>query len=250
MATVDARQISARLAVHATVRHMTTEDERLGLLLRAIRRRTNQTQAALAETADIPRRDVMRIEAGQAGEVQLDRVRRAFEAVDGRLRTVAWWHGAAADRLLDERHAAIGERVVAVLAHRGWLRAMEVTFSEWGERGSIDILAAHPTTRAALVGEIKGSLGSLEETNRTLDAKVRLAPKLVLQRFGWLPSSVSRVLILPRDSTVRRIVEGHSATMDSLYPARSREIRAWLRNPEGAISGIWFVSEVRDRDVG
>lgn len=229
---------------------MSTADERLGLLLRTIRRRTGRTQAALAAAAGIPRRDVMRIEAGRAGEVELDRVRRAFAAVEARLRTIAWWNGAAADRLLDERHAAISERAVAVLARRGWLRAMEVTFSEWGERGSIDILAAHPSKRAAMVGEVKGSFGSLEETNRTLDAKVRLAPKLVLERFGWAPSSVSRVLILPNDNTVRRIVERHSATMDSLYPARSRDIRAWLRNPQGPISGIWFVSEVRDRNFG
>jgi hypothetical protein len=97
-----------------------------------------------------------------------------------------------------------------------------------------------------VVIEVKGSLGSLEEMNRTLDAKVRLAPKLVLERFGWRPSSVSRLLLLPEDRTLRRIIDRHGATMASLYPLRGQAVRAWLRNPNGAIGGIWFLSEVRD----
>jgi hypothetical protein len=32
----------------------------------------------------------------------------------------------------------------------------------------------------------------------------------------------------------------------SIYPARTREVRAWLRTPDGSIPGIWFVSDGPD----
>ena len=47
----------------------------------------------------------------------------------------------------------------------------------------------------------------------------------------------------PQDSTVRRVVAAHAATLDSAYPARGREICRWLRAPGRALRGIWFLSE-------
>jgi DNA-binding XRE family transcriptional regulator len=51
------------------------EDERAGRLLREIRRRSHQTQAQIASTAQVPRTDVMKIEAGRVAEVRLERTR-------------------------------------------------------------------------------------------------------------------------------------------------------------------------------
>jgi hypothetical protein len=228
---------------------MSADDERLGLLLRTIRRHSSQTQEGLAAAAGVPVRDVMKVEAGRVGEVRLDRVRRLFLAAGGQARLTAWWNGAAADRLLDARHAALVERATQILTRRGWQIAVEATFSEYGERGSIDLLGAYPKLRTVAVCEIKTSIGSLEETNRMLDIKVRLAPKLVVERFGWRPTHVGRLLVLPDDSTIRRIVTRHAATMDSLYPARSRDVRAWLREPDQPIRGIWFLSEPQNRQT-
>lgn len=191
-----------------------------------------------------PERTSTEIESGRGGEIPLDRIRRVFEAAGARARLTAWWHGAAADRLLDERHAALVERVLTVLARRRWETAVEVTFSEFGERGSIDILGTHVASRSVAVCEIKSTLGSLEETNRVLDVKVRLAAKLIVARFGWRPLAVSRLLIVPDDMTIRRTIERHRLTMARVYPERSRGVRAWLRNPHGPIAGIWFLSEV------
>ncbi|HUG49211.1 MAG TPA: hypothetical protein VMP67_12460 [Candidatus Limnocylindria bacterium] len=151
--------------------------------------------------------------------------------------------------MLDERHAALVERALRVYVSRGWQAAVEVTYSEWGERGSIDLLCGHPGTRSAVVNEIKTSFGSLEETNRLLDVKVRLASKLIEKRFGWQPLVVSRVLVLPADDALRRVVSRHGHTMDSAYPARSREVRAWIRRPSGTLRGIWFLSEVANADT-
>jgi len=190
----------------------------------------------------------MRIEGGRAGEVRLHRIRAAFEALGGRARLTAWWNGAAADRLLDARHARLVESALRILARRGFVTASEVTFADYGERGSIDVLALHETERMAVVGEVKASIGSLEETNRVLDVKVRLGAKIVRSRFGVLPQAVARVLFLPEDRTIRRLIAAHSATMRAIYPADSRQFRAWLRDPVQPISAIWFLSEVARGD--
>jgi transcriptional regulator with XRE-family HTH domain len=224
---------------------MHKDDERLAELIRAIRRELGQTQVQLAVSAGIPLNDVKRIEAGVAGSVRLARIRKAFEAVDGRLYLSPWWRGAAADRLLDERHAELVERLVALLRERGWIVEFEVSFNEWGERGSIDVLAWHPTRHAVAVCEVKTAFGSLEETNRILDVKVRVAPVLIERRVGWRPAVVGRILVVPGSSTIRRTIANHAATMGSKYPARSLEVRAWLREPSIDLSAIYFLSDRR-----
>ncbi len=228
---------------------MHRDDERLAELVRAIRRELGQTQVQLAVSAGIPLNDVKRIEAGVAGSVRLARIRKAFEAVDGRLYLSPWWRGAAADRLLDERHAELVERLVALLRERGWIVEVEVSFNEWGERGSIDVLAWHPTKRAVAVCEVKTAFGSLEETNRILDVKVRVAPALIERRVGWRPAVVGRILVVPGSSTIRRTIAKHAATMAAKYPVRSLEVRAWLREPSTDLSGIYFLSDRRNGSV-
>jgi len=221
------------------------EDARVGRLLRAIRRSDQLTQRKLSEQANVPLLDLRRVERGQAGGIRLDRTRRLFAAAGGRARLSVWWNGAAADRLLDERHAAIVERLVDIVGRFGWLAAAEVTFAEYGERGSIDLLAAHSAQRAVAVFEVKSEIGSLEQMNRVLDVKARLAPKIAQAQFGWRPSVVARILVLPEDATLRRLMVRHQRTMAAIYPAGSREVRAWLRRPDGPLRGIWFLSDPR-----
>jgi hypothetical protein len=221
---------------------MNADDERTGRLLRLIRQRSGITQVALAKRARVPLGAVRLTEAGRAGEVRVDRVRSICEAVNGRARLVVTWHGAEADRLLDERHAALVERVVRLLRYRGWDVFVEFSFAEFGERGSIDVLGVDSRTRAVAICEIKSVFGSLESTNRSLDVKVRLAPTIVFKKFGWRPRIVGRLLIVPRDATILRTIERHSSTMLALYPGRGREVRAWLRDPSQPLSAIWFVS--------
>lgn len=222
---------------------MNEEDARLGRLVRLIRQQAGMTQVQLAAAAKIPLSDVKLVEAGNATVVRLGRIRSMLEALDARARLVPWWKGAAADRLLDERHAAIAERSAGYFPRPPWETHMEVSFAEYGERGSIDILGANHAALAVAVCEVKSVIGSLEETNRMLDVKVRLAPTIAFKRLGWRPKVVGRILILPRDSTVQRVIAEHPITMGGLYPARAREIRAWLRDPAKPIRGLWFVSD-------
>lgn len=222
---------------------LAADDIRLGQVTRALRRRLDLRQEDVARLARCSRRTVARIEAGEAGRVTGDVLRSVVAALGARVRTSAWWNGAALDRILDERHAALVERAIAVLRSRGWETAAEVTFSTYGERGSIDVMAGRAAKRSLLVCEVKTAFGSLEETHRSLDAKERLAPALCRERFDWSPTTTSRILILPDDRTLRRVVDRHALTMASVYPARSREVRRWLREPAGRMRGIWFLSE-------
>ena len=226
------------------------DDLKLAQLLRAIRRDAGVTQIELARLAGIPVGDVITIEAGAAGEVRLDRVRDAFAVLDARVGVTGWWHGARGDQLLDVAHAAIVETVAAVFVRRGWRVRPEFSFAVFGERGSVDLFAAHERSKVVAVCEIKSAFGSLEETNRTLDMKVRLAPKLSKDAFGFHPDAVGRLLIVPDTSATRGLVRKHETTMDLIYPERSRAIRQWIRHPSGPLAGIWFLSNLGNGKTG
>ena len=58
------------------------------------------------------------------------------------------------ERLIDEAHAEAVAAVALTLESLGWTVAVEVTYSEYGERGSIDLLALRAERRAALVVEV------------------------------------------------------------------------------------------------
>jgi transcriptional regulator with XRE-family HTH domain len=225
------------------------DDERLAQLYRKLRRQNGLSQEEIAIGTGIPLRDVRRLEAGEADKIAFGRIRQLFTQLDARARISVWWKGAALDRLLDEEHAAMVERGAVLIAGYGWAVPTEVTFSEYGERGSIDILAHRKEAMAAAVCEVKSLFGSLEELNRSLDLKVRLAPTICLERFGWRPKHVARLVIVPSVSSTRRVVASHAQTMDELYPARAWEIRRWLRKPDSNLGGIWFLSNPRHATI-
>jgi hypothetical protein len=120
-----------------------------------------------------------------------------------------------------------------------------VSFNEWGERGSIDFLGADETRRAILIGEAKSAWGSLEETLRALDVKVRLAPKIAVDRFGWEPRALGVVLAFPEIGSTRRIAGRYAATLLAAFPARNKAVGAWLRQPVGPLRGLWFLPTER-----
>ena len=149
---------------------------------------------------------------------------------------------AEVSRLLDEGHAAIVERVLRVLAGSGWEATAEYTFSHYGERGSVDILAWHAATRTLLIIEIKTQLMDIQDVLSTLDRKVRLVPQLVAAGRGWRPSAIAKLLVVEESAVARRVVRSHAATFHAALPERSRRARSWLAAPSGPFAGIWFLS--------
>lgn len=103
-------------------------------------------------------------------------------------------------RLLDEEHAAIVETMAASLAEAGWQVEAESSYSEYGERGRIDLLAFDQASRVLAVVEVKTELADLQELFGNLNAKARLAPG-VGRRNGW---NSSRVMTVPAAASGRR----------------------------------------------
>jgi hypothetical protein len=184
------------------------------------------------------------VERGHGSRLSGATLRRLFAAVDARWEPVVSWRGGEIERLLDAQHARLVGAVVRDLGRRDWIVEMEVTYSEFGERGSIDVLAWKKDVAVALVVEVKSELVSVEATLRKLDEKVRLIrDKLGVARFGARPRTVGRLLVLPRSSTERRRVDRAQAVLGTALPDRGDIVRAWLRAPDRSLNGILFVAD-------
>jgi transcriptional regulator with XRE-family HTH domain len=213
---------------------------RLGLAIRALRRRSRWTQERLAAEARVSQSAVSRVERGQLRHQTLHTVERIAEALGARASVRIYWHGEDLDRLLDAAHAGLVEEVVRLLAAYGWEVVPEVTFNDFGERGSIDLLAFHPEHGALLVIEVKSVVPDMQAMLAGIDRKVRVAPKLATAR-GWKVRSVSRLLVVGDDRTSRRRLARHGATVDAVLPLRSVAVQRWVRRPSGSIAGVLFL---------
>jgi transcriptional regulator with XRE-family HTH domain len=223
-------------------------DERTtGLVLRALRRRRGWRQRDLADRSDCSQALVSAIEAGHVGATTIDRLRRIFLALDARIELAPRWRGADLERLIDEAHAAVVAEVARRLERADWTAVIEVTYSEFGERGSIDVLGLSPSRRAALVVEVKTEIGSAEAVARKLDEKARLAPRIVEDRFAWRPVAIGRVLAMPEASRLRRLFAA-TPILARTFPADAATLRRWLRAPGGALAAAWFLSEISVRN--
>ncbi|HEU0242331.1 MAG TPA: helix-turn-helix domain-containing protein [Candidatus Limnocylindrales bacterium] len=218
-------------------------DVTLGRALRAIRQRSGLRQVDVGRRAGVTQQLVSRIELGHVAEVTVATARKVFAAAGADYVGHVTWRGGSLDRLLDEGHADVVGTVITLLRRRGWTVLTEVTFSQWGERGSIDVLAWHSGTRTLLVVEVKTEITSAEETLRRLDVKVRLAPGIARDRFGASPRAIARLLVVADRSTNRRRVDRLAAVFDGAFPVRGDAVRSWMHAPVGTIDGLLFVGE-------
>jgi transcriptional regulator with XRE-family HTH domain len=216
-------------------------DLAIGRSLRALRHRLDLRQADVAARAGVSQQLVSRLERGRIGGVATRTIRRVFAALDADVVTVIRWRGGDLDRLLDEGHADIVGRMAELLQSKGWEVLPEATFSEWGERGSIDLLAWHEATRTILIVEVKTEIASAEELMRRHDVKVRLAPTIARERFGQTPVAIGRLLVVTHSPTNRRRVARLHPVLGGAYPNRGRDVRRWIASPHGSIAGLVFV---------
>lgn len=149
--------------------------------------------------------------------------------------------GAQLDRWVDEEHSAMVELVVDCLARVGWEVMVEFSFNDYGDRGSVDVLAWRAEVDALLVVEVKSRLANLQETCRSLDIKARVVPRLVAHARGWHPRLVGVVLVVPESTRERAAVARRVGTFAAAYPSRTLAVREWLRRPIGPLRGLWFL---------
>ncbi|MEX2184254.1 MAG: helix-turn-helix domain-containing protein [Chloroflexota bacterium] len=212
------------------------DDRRVGRALRQIRIHLGWRQADTAARAGVSQRTVSEIELGRLEHVGLDKVRRVAEVLDVRISIDAWWRSGRIDHLLDRVHAILVERTVRRLQAEGWIVRVEYTFNDYGERGSVDIIAWHPLERVLLFVEIKSRVDDVQELHSTFDRKVRIVPRLLKKEEGWEPREIGRVLVLAATKANRDVVERHRATFDSMWPERTTAVLHWIRHP-GSGSG-------------
>lgn len=215
---------------------------RLGLGIRALRRRRGWRQRDLAAAAGISQELVSLIERGHGDRVSVHVLIAVAAALDGRIVVQLRWRAGDLDRLLDADHALVSAAIVRQLLAQGWDTRVEVTYASARTAGSIDVLAWHPETRSLLVIEVKTEIASAEAMLRKMDEKFRLAASVARERFGWIAANVSSLLVIEDTSTNRRRIRGSVDLFTAALPIEGRGVRAWLAHPAGALSGRLFLS--------
>ena len=220
------------------------DDIRIGRILRALRRRRGWTQLELAERCRVSQQAISLVERGHGSQLAAATLRRIFSALEARWEPVVSWRGGELDRLLDEDHARLVAEVVRRLVALDWEVAVEVTYSEYGERGSVDVLGARREFLAMVVIEVKSDLTVMDATVRKTDEKERIVREsLGRKRFGFTPRCVARLLVLASTDTARRRVRTSATILGTAFPANGPAVRKWLRDPAGDLAGILFVSD-------
>ena len=179
----------------------------------------------------------------------LRRIESICRALGANLDVRVRWRGEGLDRLLDEAHARLVETIVKRLQSFAWECAVEVSFNDYGERGSIDVLAWHPSARALLVIEVKSVVPDVQATIFGLDRKARLGPKVAAAR-GWDMVTTSRLLVVRETSASRRRIGSVESVFEVAFPARGSEVRRWLRLPNRSLSGLLFLADSTPGRIG
>jgi transcriptional regulator with XRE-family HTH domain len=214
------------------------DEVRVGALFRALRIRRGWRQEDLAERAGVSRSAISRIERGHFGRTSLNTLRAVARALDATIDLVVRWQGADADRVLNAGHARLHEDIARLLdSITGWEHAPEVSFSIYGERGVIDILAFHAASRCLLVIELKTELASLEDLLTVMSRRRRLAAQIGAER-GWQARTVSTWVVIRESEANQRRIRRFPATLRAAFPANGHAIRSWLRHPAVAIDAL------------
>ena len=219
---------------------------RFGRAIRALRQRRRLRQDEVGAAAGVSRTLVSRVERGLISNVPFGTIVAVANAVGADVELLARWQGEQLDRLIDERHATTLDAAVRLLRGLGWEVEVEATYSIYGERGSIDLLAAKPERGIVLVVEVKASVPEASNPVIGLNRKARLAPQLATVR-GWPCRGVAQLLIVAESSTSRRRIARHGEIFGTALPVRGRDVPAWLANPTlPPIRGLLFVDVTKE----
>lgn len=223
------------------------DDAALGRAIRSLRHRRGWRQVDLASRCGVGRSLVSDIELGRAARYTFGTIRKVLAALGAELTVGVRWSGPGdLDRLLDRDHAALVRAWAELNESHGWEVWPEASFSVYGERGRIDLLAFHRSTGVLQVAEMKTGLWDLQETLGRLDMKVRLAPRLAADR-SWDVRSVVGALVIAEGRTARRRIEEH-AVLFRRYAVRGRAAKAFVARPTTDVTGILAFLSLPDSD--
>jgi transcriptional regulator with XRE-family HTH domain len=220
------------------------DGSRIGRGLRAIRIRANSTQKEIAGSAEVPRAVIASVERGDLARVRVGQLQAIAVALQADLDIVLRWNGTELDRLLNAGHSAMHELVVGTLTAAGWEVVPERSFSIWGERGVIDIVAWLAPSRTLLIVELKTEIVDVQRLIGTVDRYRRLAPQMV-RDLGWEPVTVGAWVAVAESPTNRRRLGEHAGVLRAAFPSDGRTVAGWLRRPSGPLLALSFLSDAR-----
>lgn len=224
---------------YATTAHdRYVDDQKVGVILRMARIRKNKRQCDVAADAGISAAAVARHERVDLAAVTHRALRQHAHAVGIRLELER--RGPASDVLRDDEHAAVVDHLKRWLESMGWETVVEASYSEYGERGRIDLLAHHAGLRVILVVEVKTAVIDAQGLFGSIDVKERLARTLAAKR-GWRPQSAGVLLAVTRTNTNERKI-ARLAGLFGAFRLRGAAARAWLNEPSGDARMLLFVS--------
>ena len=218
------------------------DDRRIGSVFRRLRLRRGWTQAEVARRARISDASYSEIERGHIDRMGIGRLRQVAEALEVQLSFEPRWRGASLDRLLSARHSAMTERVAKLLVEAGWDVKPEVSFSHFGERGVVDLVARHPPSAALLLVELKTDIVDVNDLLATMNRRHRLA-RVIADSCGWHYRSVSQWIVALQSRTNQRRLADHRTAIRAAFPVDGRAVRGWIEHPRGPIAAFWFLTD-------
>jgi transcriptional regulator with XRE-family HTH domain len=210
-------------------------DVEVARAFRAVRLRRGWRQLDVARRTGLSQTRISDLEAGDIGSFPLATLRRVGAVLEIDVTVAARWRGGELARLLDADHAALQSAIAHRFQRHAWEVLAERTFSHVSERGSIDLLARHPSTGVVAVIEIKTVVVDLQDLLARLDAKTRLAPT-VAAPLGWRPTTVVPCLFVTASTTARRRLVDH-APLFARFDVRGSAVRSWIQTP-GPAGGL------------
>jgi hypothetical protein len=179
---------------------------------------------------------ISRIERGHLDRLAFAALERVAGVLEIRLELVPRWRGGEVDRMLGRRHSLLHEAFARHLrAEPAWTFRPEVSYSVYGERGVIDMLAWHAERAMILVVEFKTELVDVNKLAETMDRRRRLAIRIG-EDLGWRPVAASCLVVLSGSRTNRRRVAEHRTILRAAFPAGGRRLAGWLRDPRESVS--------------
>lgn len=222
----------------------------MGRVLRMLRLRRDWRQSDVAEKARISSSAVGRHESGVIGSLSILEKHAAVFGLRVDVRVVG--RAGSLVRLGDEEHARIVETVAAWFREHGFRTETEASFSEWGERGRIDLLAFDPAAGALVIVEVKTQLLDLQDLFGSLNVKERLAATIA-ERRGWKVTRDVTVLAVAHTAANRAVVREHPSLFAEFGTRRltstglrsGRRLIHWVKADGGA--GSWLAGRQRVR---
>ncbi|HEX9739005.1 MAG TPA: helix-turn-helix transcriptional regulator [Candidatus Limnocylindria bacterium] len=217
------------------------DDQRLAAAIRSLRHARGWRQVDIARRAGVSRTSVWLVERGQSERLTIRTVRRVASASGLFL---GWDTGPAPQlgRARDADHATLAEATARQLAEAGWEVRPEVSFSRYGERGRVDLLAYHPDVRILLVIEVKTLIVDVQQLLGGLDVKARLAPS-VAREWGWAARAVVPALVVAEGTTNRRRLSEHPILF-ARFALRGWSATIWIRSPVTGVSGLLLLAKL------